>query len=559
MKLFFIFSLVISINSFATNYYVSSSTGDDMAPGTIGAPWKSLDKINASSFAAGDSILFLRGDTWNGALNFPSSGTPLNWIYIGAYGNGAIPFIDGTGRSKTVEFNDVEFLTFSDIEVAYGDHGIFIEAVGAVHNLKLENLIVRDAQVNNCISLKERSNIEISNCTIYGAINGSGVSAYETTNYANGWASVICDNINIHDCTIYGNHKSGVFIAGHDAKIINNEIYENGAFGLMPTSHNIYLIGDDGIVENNFLLNSPGGNGFRYEGSRLQIKYNFIKNNYGHGISLTNDFPNSHSTNLIAYNIIIGNSDAYGILVHSNTTGLFNGINIYNNTLYSDEMNYVGLGLFDGGQIEMYNNIIDMEDRSIRISPTAASDFQADLNCFFSDALNGMHLYDPATGNRTDFVNWQNMGFDIYSFEANPNYVNSAPDTSYDFHLNWSSILIDYGTNVSETMDYFGNPFLGAPDVGACESPHVLNAQNLDKLEAKIYPNPSFDFLYLEFPKFQNQDILEVLSLEGKRVKIIELSQPNLIFDIKDLTKGQYILNIKRNNIQIKQMSFIVK
>jgi hypothetical protein len=75
-------------------YYVDSAQGDDNSSGTdISAPWKSLSKVNSSSFAAGDKILFKRGDVWNGVLEFSSSGTSGNPITIGAYGSGVRPVI----------------------------------------------------------------------------------------------------------------------------------------------------------------------------------------------------------------------------------------------------------------------------------------------------------------------------------------------------------------------------------------------------------------------------------------------------------------------------------
>ena len=48
-----------------TAYYVSSSAGLDTNPGTLAAPWKTIAKVNAKSFAPGTSVLFKRGDIWD--------------------------------------------------------------------------------------------------------------------------------------------------------------------------------------------------------------------------------------------------------------------------------------------------------------------------------------------------------------------------------------------------------------------------------------------------------------------------------------------------------------
>lgn len=81
----------------ATNYYISS-TGSDGNNGTsTGTPWQTIAKVNTqfSSFAAGDSILFKRGDTFFGALVAAKSGTNGSSIVIGAYGTGVKPVITG--------------------------------------------------------------------------------------------------------------------------------------------------------------------------------------------------------------------------------------------------------------------------------------------------------------------------------------------------------------------------------------------------------------------------------------------------------------------------------
>src|ERR1035437_2988090 len=90
----FIFLGICSIVS-GTTYYVSSA-GNDGANGTsTNTPWATLNKVNGFSFAAGDNILFNRGDTFYGTLKITSSGTSVNHITFGAYGTGANPIITG--------------------------------------------------------------------------------------------------------------------------------------------------------------------------------------------------------------------------------------------------------------------------------------------------------------------------------------------------------------------------------------------------------------------------------------------------------------------------------
>jgi len=82
-------------SSFATTYYVASN-GSDAANGTsTSTPWQSLSKVNATTFVAGDQILFRRGDTFFGNIVVKNSGNSSNPIFFGAYGTGAKPVIAG--------------------------------------------------------------------------------------------------------------------------------------------------------------------------------------------------------------------------------------------------------------------------------------------------------------------------------------------------------------------------------------------------------------------------------------------------------------------------------
>jgi ribosomal protein L14 len=85
----------------ATNYYFSSSNGDDSRTSTqaqsASTPWKSIDKLNTffASLKPGDSVLFNRGDVFYGKIIVNTSGTSGSPIVLGAYGTGARPIITG--------------------------------------------------------------------------------------------------------------------------------------------------------------------------------------------------------------------------------------------------------------------------------------------------------------------------------------------------------------------------------------------------------------------------------------------------------------------------------
>jgi hypothetical protein len=94
--IFFILMLGLSGVASGTTYYVSSSSGSDSNSGTSSATaWKTIAKLNGSTFAAGDSILLKRGDYWNESLVPPSAGASGSPITFDAYGTGAAPNLTG--------------------------------------------------------------------------------------------------------------------------------------------------------------------------------------------------------------------------------------------------------------------------------------------------------------------------------------------------------------------------------------------------------------------------------------------------------------------------------
>ena len=84
-----------AVLSFAATYFVSNSGNDTNSGLTQAMPWKTLAKVNAATFVAGDNILFKKGDTFYGSITVKNSGTAGNPITFGAYGTGVNPIITG--------------------------------------------------------------------------------------------------------------------------------------------------------------------------------------------------------------------------------------------------------------------------------------------------------------------------------------------------------------------------------------------------------------------------------------------------------------------------------
>ncbi len=79
-------------------YYVSNDGLDSNSGTSVDLPWRTINKVNVSSFLPGDAVLFRRGDEWYEALTITSSGTEEQKILFGNYGSGPRPRILGSIR-----------------------------------------------------------------------------------------------------------------------------------------------------------------------------------------------------------------------------------------------------------------------------------------------------------------------------------------------------------------------------------------------------------------------------------------------------------------------------
>ncbi len=82
-------------------YYFSSLNGDDsytsLQAANFQTPWKTIYKLNTifNELKPGDSIMFNRGEIFEGILMISNSGSALSPIVFGAYGQGSKPTISG--------------------------------------------------------------------------------------------------------------------------------------------------------------------------------------------------------------------------------------------------------------------------------------------------------------------------------------------------------------------------------------------------------------------------------------------------------------------------------
>ncbi|MFI5731113.1 right-handed parallel beta-helix repeat-containing protein [Kribbella sp. NPDC051587] len=102
----------------ATTYYVDPA-GNDAAAGTsTDTAWRSLAKVNGTTFGPGDRILFKAGARWTGQLWPKGSGSATAPITIASYGGSGRPGIDGAGQvGDTVYLENQQYWDITRLEV----------------------------------------------------------------------------------------------------------------------------------------------------------------------------------------------------------------------------------------------------------------------------------------------------------------------------------------------------------------------------------------------------------------------------------------------------------
>lgn len=399
----------------ATNYYVDATDGNDDHTGKMeNAAWHTLEKVNGTLFNPGDSILFKRGETWDGQLKIQSEGKANLFISIGDYGSGKKPEIKNSGKNHGISLEGKSFISIKNLKITSAQgSGILITESTKNGLIKIESCDISNCKIDG-IAVKDRGNVDIILSNIYENKN-NGISAF-FSGHNMLWSDKKGNNIKITDCKIYNNYKGGVFLAGDYAVVQRNEIYLNGHSRF---DHNLYLIGDNGIIENNLLRDANYGLGFRYEGSRLIFRNNSVKNNCLHGIGLWNDYNNDHYHNEIYNNNIemhgnknTPNNSSMAISIgKAENAGSFIGIDIHHNFINGLDDVAGGIWLDGCSQVKINDNYISLQKCYLIYQGRGVTGLISDYNRFVSSKQQPFYC----DSHDLSFSEWQLAGYDLHS------------------------------------------------------------------------------------------------------------------------------------------------
>ena len=482
LSLFFLFSILISISSHATNYYVSTNGSNTNSGLSLGLSWATL-QYASDHVVAGDCVLVANG-TYVGCY-IDVTGTAAKPIVFKAIGNNVVINQPNGTTNDGINVENCDWIVIDGFRVIN-------QPRTGIRVVKADNCVVRNNFCDNnarwgiLTGFAENIIIEYNECSNSQAEHG--------IYFSNSADNPIIRYNKCHHNSNCGIHMNGDVSLGGDGIITNarvegNIIYENG---------------------------TGGGSGINCDGvSNSIILNNLLYANHASGISLYQIDGGAASTNNKVFNnTIINASNARWCL---NITDSSTGNTVLNNILINQ----------------------NTARGSITISANSLTNFSSNNNI----VVNKMSKDDGNT--ILNLANWQSSGYDVNSLLAAVQtgiFVNPA---GADFHLLSASQAIDNGSAlvssvVLKDMELNSRPQGAGYDMGCYE--YMLPTsipENFTDNDCTVFPNPATTTLMVTM---NDERALEIYNMTGQLLNTYRLSKGSHAIDISHLASGLYLI-----------------
>jgi len=327
-----------------TDYYFATAGDDTSGDGSIGSPWKTIEKA-ASVFLNlpnGSSINFNGGDTFTntGGPSWESSAT-TNVRIIRSYGTGKATIVSNSGN-----------------------HCFRIWGHSSAGGITIDNLILQGttgSSDNGVWIYNKFVNFTISNCEIINCYQGVSMS---------GTDAGIRDNINILNNTFTQCPDQACFLSGNNITVDGNFMDRCG-FYRNSLSHAIYVSFTVNVmISNNTIIDTGVTN---YSNTpvivghgtidQLTIENNIIRQPFG-------------TARLGAYGVQLAPSTDYVV------DELYTNVIIRDNVF--DSIGKYGMSIENCQGLEVYNNVVtrskDGDSRGVLVTPGADPDKSSNVD-----------------------------------------------------------------------------------------------------------------------------------------------------------------------------------
>lgn len=509
-----------------TTYYIDDVNGLDTNDGlSVERAWKSLDRVNTTTFQPGDSILFKSGGEWTGQLWPKGSGAEGSPITIGKYGDGKLPLIQGQGNVESVvylynqqywEIGHLEITNYSSepatkprrgLHVAAQDYGLEsgdtndLSKISVLNHIRIHDLYIHDVNGEDKKDAGGSAGIQLSvhipgldknlptpgsvhrrttfndvliENNIIDKVSRSGIITW------NDWKSrdILGEDIG------YGNSKYTPWTPITNVVIRGNKVSSIGGDGIVPHMTDGALVEHN--VVNGFNQTSAGYNVGLWTWNGDNTLYQFNEVSGGVSTRDGNAFDFDHGSRGIIYQYNYSHDNEGGTLLicaDGRAGGVYDNIfryNISQNDLYQTFTICGGSNIYN---TQIYNNVFYV-DEGIKNNMLVAQGGNVEVHLY-----NNI-FYNLGTGGYTKKPSWtyNNNAFygkvpsdipDPFMIVADPMFENPGKAQGIDslsgYQLKKGSPLINAGRfiHLDKTpgvRDFFNNPlYNGAPDVGAHE------------------------------------------------------------------------------------------
>jgi hypothetical protein len=333
---------LFTLSCHAATYYVATTGNDSTGDGTIGNPWKTLNK-GATTMGTGDT-LNLRGGTY----------IETNWVnfYVNWKNNSTIQSY--AGETATVQQNDANALEV--IRVGGTSNNI------TFNGLILDNSLARtDIAGTTVVKLTDNChNITFTNCTITSSPRGHGILMNTTGSTVGNHHVVACLFTNVAWDTQGGDSPPHCAYVQSASNIIERSTFDKGNQDFCIHNFDPGALGN--IYRQNIIRNSGRGvglmspgfcqvyNNLIYSNNSIGIQFNFgtysntVANNTimrlvnGSGISMDNSFGNFIENNIVTE---ITNGWAYAVGDTVTNTTLRNNLAASNRVYFAGSYIYI--------------------------------------------------------------------------------------------------------------------------------------------------------------------------------------------------------------------------
>jgi Protein of unknown function (DUF1565) len=472
-------------------FYVSP-TGDDSNPGTMKAPWRTIQ--HAADAATAGSTVNVHGGTYEERVTIHVSGNARDgYVTFRSY-PGETAILDGErltpeGRSAMLVILNKSYVRIQGFEIRnYRTNDrrrtpMGISVLGAGTHIEiLKNNVHHIEQTFAGRDAPGRGG------------NGFGIAVYGT-DVKTSITNLVIDGNEVHH--LQTGSSESLVVNGNvtNFRITHNVVHDNNNIGIdiIGAEHtapdSAVDQARDGVVSENLVYNitSKGNPAYGNDqssdgiyvdgGTRIVIERNVI-HHVDFGIELASEHRGRTTSYITARNNLIYACNTAGISIggYGAERGGTDHCTVINNTLYGNDTADTGSGeflmQFNMTNNAFENNIVYAGNRCLMTSSKSASvdgsqpAVSMDYNLYYCASGAQASLWGWYPASYTGFANYvKTSGNDRHSRFVDPRFVDSSKN---DFHLQAGSPAIDAGTNA-------GMLVVGERDLGGGARVHGSN------------------------------------------------------------------------------------